>query len=52
MISKIFFAIAFILIVCWVILFMIFNTFLYLHVIGIIAIILFFASYTTHDAEN
>ena len=52
MISKIFFAVAIIMAVCWIILFLIFNTFPYIHIVAIISIILFIASYTTNNAKD
>ncbi|MDD4993266.1 MAG: hypothetical protein PHR83_13650 [Paludibacter sp.] len=52
MLSKIFFIAALILIVSWMLLFFIFDRFPYIHIIAILGIILFIASYTTNNAEE
>lgn len=52
MISKIFFLIALILTVIWLILFSFFNEIIYIHIVAVIAIIIFGISYVTRNNER
>ena len=52
MISKIFFLAALILIVCWIILFLIFDTIAAIHIIAILGIICLVVSHVTKNDDN
>ncbi len=52
MISKIFFLIALILTVIWLIVFSFFNEIIYIHIVAVIAIIIFGISYVTRNNER
>jgi hypothetical protein len=52
MLSKIFFLIALLLIVSWVILFLIFNTYPAIHTIAVLGVIFFVISFTTNNTDN
>lgn len=52
MISKVSFLVALILSVCWAVLFSFFNEVIYIHILAIIALLIFGISYVTRNQEQ